>query len=171
MEPAVTMPNVIELATRKITAQEWLQYYQNIWTRNAVARTVDVKVDEALKAINPEEPVESGMGDGQVIAVKERLEHRKILVQDALDISEAIGKLIAHTPEEFEKAEWSKEALAVAPDMLPVPSNVMGETPAEVDAEHEPAEKPVQDEPATEGQPEETAPTPAEEPAAENNQA
>lgn len=165
------MPNVVDLTKRKITAQEWLQYYQNIWTRNAVARTVDVKVDEALKAINPDELVESGMNDGGVIPVKERLEHRKILVQDALDISEAIGKLIAHTPEEFEKSEWSKEALAVAKDMMPVESNVMDETPVEVDAEHEPAEKPVQDVPATDGQPEETAATPADEPAAENNQA
>lgn len=156
MEPSQTIPNVAELSARDFTAKQWLRYYKNIWTRNAVARTVDVVADEALKAINPEEPVESGIGDGRVIPVKERLEHRKILVQDALDVREAIDKLLALSEEEFEKARWSKEALAVAKDMMPVESNIMenaeevGGGAQDVAVEAEPATETPASEPAQE---------------------
>lgn len=149
METSTTLPTAAELAKRDYTPQEWLQYYKNIWTRNAVARTIDVKVDEAIKATNPEELVDSDTERGQAVTVKERLEHRKILVQDALDLCEAIEKLMQIAPEEFVKSTWSKEALAVAADMMP-------ETPAEVTGEDQPV-------PTPEEAPKEPAPeTPAE---------
>lgn len=152
-ETSTTLPASAELAQRDFTPQQWLQYYKNIWTRNAVARTIDVKVDEAIKAVNPEEPVDSDTERGQVITVKERLEHRKILVQDALDLCEAIEKLMQIAPEEFVKSTWSKEALAVATDMIP-------ETPAEGINEEQPVPTPEEapKEPEAEPAPE----TPAE---------
>lgn len=154
-ESSTTLPTSAELAQRDFTPQQWLQYYKNVWTRNAVARTIDVKVDEAIKAINPEEPVDSDTQRGEVITVKERLEHRKILVQDALDLCDAIEKLMQIAPEEFVKLTWSKEALAVATDMIP-------ETPTEVINEEQPV-------PIPEEAPQETVVDPAPETPAEES--
>lgn len=103
-------------AKNKYTYAEWLNYYKNVWNRNLVARTIDVQTDLLLKSQDPEMVVQH---EGGSLPVKERLEHRKILVQDALDLIAGIDLLIAQTPEEYVKNNLTKEALAVAPDMLP----------------------------------------------------
>ena len=58
-------------------------------------------------------------GTGKIIPVKERLEIRKLDVQDALNIVAAIDELMAIEDGKFEETVWSKEALKVDQDMLP----------------------------------------------------
>lgn len=114
------MPSVKELVTMQYTNKHWLQYYLNIWTRNSMAVAIDVETDKALKLQNPEEEVEHVEDSVRmVITVKERLEKRKILLQDYLDRIAGIKYLLSIADEEFEAKVLSKEALAVAEDMLP----------------------------------------------------
>ena len=111
------MPSFDTLTKQQYTAQEWMQYYKNIWVRNLVARTIDVKNDQKLKAKNPDELV---MGeDGNPLPVKVRLENRKIVVQDALDLIATIDELLAISGDTFAATVWSEEALKVDEDMLP----------------------------------------------------
>jgi len=126
------MPDVKDMATSDYSPRNWLQYYKNIWTRNAVARTIDVQTDAILKAVDPEQVVLTD--EGQPVPVKQRLEQRKIILQDALNLLEGIESIVAVEEKEFVTKFWSKEALAVAEDMLP-----KKETPAE--AVKEPAEE------------------------------
>lgn len=112
------------LFTNKTTETDWLNYYKNTWIKNSIAITIDVQNDTTLKAIDPEQKVmkydaETGQPTGEYIPVKERLELRKISLQDALDILRAIQELEKTASAEFEAKHWSKEALAVAPDMIP----------------------------------------------------
>ena len=123
MDPIQTMPNMEFMVKANLTPRECLQYYKNVWTRNVVARTIDVACDQALKTKDPEELVAND--DGRQIPVKERLEHRKIIVQDALDLIAAIDVLLAIPEAEFTAKVWSKEALKVDADMLP-PEPVVG---------------------------------------------
>ncbi len=116
-DPIPTMPVVDGLCKTTYTAKEWLNYYWNVWNRNLVARTIDVQTDTALKAINPEELVQAD--DGRQITVKERLELRKILVQDALNLLAGIKILMDIPDADFENKVWSAEALKVAEDMIP----------------------------------------------------
>lgn len=108
------MPHVAVLVKESFTTKQWLNYYKNIWSRNHAARVIDMYTDIRLKAEDPNQMVTSE--DGREIMVKERLEHRKILVQDAIDLLKTVDDLLAR--ENIESA-WDKEALAVAPDMLP----------------------------------------------------
>lgn len=79
-----------------------------------------MQTDINLKAINPEELVQhEELGRIFEMPVKERLEKRKIIVQDALDLIKAIDQLLSLGAEDFETKALSKEALAVAEDMLP----------------------------------------------------
>ena len=110
-------PSLKDLCEGKYTYKQWLTYYKNIWTRNLMARSIDVQTDMALKAKNPEESVQDDQG--RQVPVKVRLEIRKMYVQDALDLIAGIDKLIEVKDEEFEAKVLSKEALAVAEDMLP----------------------------------------------------
>lgn len=150
------MPSVDALCKNVYTAGDWLNYYWNLWTRNLAARTIDVETDIELKAEDPEQLVD--MDTGVQAPVKVRLEHRKILVQDALKLLRAIEKLQA-LGDELPKV-WSDEALAVAQDMLEP------ETPAQpAPAAEQPATEPAAETPAT---PAEAAP--AAEPAAPINE-
>ncbi len=110
-----TVPSIEQLIGRKVTSKEWLNYYRNVWLRNAVARAVDVKCDSILAAKNPEDmvmeyEVETGAPTGEKIPVKVRLETRKLLVQDALDVVESVDALL----KEEETSYFGKEALAPA---------------------------------------------------------
>jgi len=117
MDPTQTMPDNGSLCKNTYTKKEWLNYYKNVWTRNLVARCIDVETDKALKAINPEEAVLDETN--REITVKQRLEIRKILVQDAIDLIAGIDKLLAIEDEKFDEMVLSKEALKVAEDMIP----------------------------------------------------
>jgi len=109
-----------DLVSKEYSAQDFIRYYINIWRRNLVARTIDVQTDLTLKAINPEETVEHDFGRGRIaeMPVKQRLELRKLLVQEAIDLLDGASVLLAMTPEEYNAKCLSKEALAVAEDMM-----------------------------------------------------
>lgn len=115
-QPALS-PSAIELAKNNITRKEWLQYYKNVWTRNLMARAIDVASDDALKLEDPNTEV---LGEpGELIPVKERLERRKLHVQDALAILKGVEILMGLSEEEIEAKFLSEEALKVASDMMP----------------------------------------------------
>lgn len=123
------MPSMDALAKTKYTPADWLLYYRNIWSRNLVARTIDVYSDKVTKEKNPNETVASD--DGAHMPVKQRLEMRKIAVQDALDLIKSIDDLIAQG-DKFEDMNWSDAALAIAPDMLKKPEPEVG-SPCTID--------------------------------------
>lgn len=116
------------LATKEFTQKQFLNYYINIWNRNVAARLIDVQTDLTKKEANPDELVEL---DGKVMKIGERVELRKILVQDAMDIYNAAKKL--YSLPDLDLAHLSSvEGLRVAEDMLPVaPETPMVEVPAE----------------------------------------
>lgn len=118
MDPITNMLVLDGLTKKSYSPKEWLQYYRNVWGRNLIARTVDVKCDQVLKATDPDAMVEE-TGTGNIIPVKERLEIRKMDVQDALNIVEGIDALIAIDDAKFAETLWSKEALKVDADVMP----------------------------------------------------
>ena len=119
------MPNMLTLdvlTQKNYSAKQWLQYYRNVWLRNTIARTIDVNTDQKLKKDDPKAMVIDAE-TGRPIPVAERLENRKIAVQDGLDIIEGIDRLLEACQDsseagEFEKKHWSKEALKVDDDMI-----------------------------------------------------
>jgi len=111
------MPDISSLAANTYTKRQWLNYYKNVWTRNLMARCIDVQTDTTLKAKNPEEMVQTD--DQRAVPVKERLEVRKMLVQDALDLIAGIDALLAIEDDKFDEQVLSADALKVAPDMIP----------------------------------------------------
>lgn len=111
------------LMTNQYTFKQWMQFYKNTWQRNLTARCIDLQSDIALKAKDPETPVVTE--DGQTVPVKIRLEYRKIVVQDALDLIASIDAMIAMTDEQF-AAFISPEGLAIAPDVI-APSAKVGD--------------------------------------------
>lgn len=107
------------LSQTLLTGAEWINYYQNIWCKNTIARTIDVQTDMNALAKNPNEMVQADGGAGdprgmQFIPLATRLEHRKIAVQDALAILEAIKNVGEHA--DIEAFYWNDEFLAVAPE-------------------------------------------------------
>lgn len=132
------MPQMDALCKTQYSDQEWLNYYLNVWKRNLVARLIDVETDRARKAKNPEEKVPSD--DGREIPVKERLEYRKMLVQDAVDLVSGIESLLKIPAAEFEANCYSTKALEVAEDMVPPAENNGG---AEEKAPNSPVEKKI----------------------------
>jgi len=110
------LPDVKDMVTNGYTKSHWLQYYKNLWTRNAVAMAIDVQGDKVRKAEDPEMIVED---NNQSMPVKIRLENRKIKLQDYLDVITAIDALMAIEGNELDAKVFSKEALAVDEDMLP----------------------------------------------------
>ena len=128
------MPPLKDLIETNLSPKQWLIYYRNIWSRNLLARTIDLQSDITRKAINPEEEVTMDDGSQRPTTVKARLETRKILIEDALEILASIKVLleVAEDPkQDFIKKYYSKEALAVAPDMLPKIAEVKtGNAPA-----------------------------------------
>lgn len=145
MDPIQSMPNMVELTQKNFTPKEWLTYYKNIWTRNNVARTIDVMTDMVLKAEDPNQIVNSD--DGRSIMVKERLEHRKMLVSDGMKLIAAIDKLLES--EDITKEMWNETFLAVAPDMLPEEAKAEVDPAADKPAEEktEPAEAKTEEKP------------------------
>jgi len=116
------MPPLKELIETNLEPKQWLIYYRNVWKRNLIARTIDMQSDTTRKEANPEDQVIMDDGSHRPTTVKERLESRKILIQDALEILSSIEKLLEVCEKqkgEFEKTYWSDEALKVAEDMLP----------------------------------------------------
>lgn len=136
------MDNLSMLIGKALTPREWLTYYRNTWQRNVIARLVDVRCDTLLAEKNPEERVmeydlETGQPTGAVIPVSQRLETRKVVVQDAVDVVIAIDTLLALNDEELAKT-WSPEALVPKvkveetpkDESAPVPETTVEETPA-----------------------------------------
>jgi len=135
------LPNINGMTGKVYTKREWLTFYKNAWTRNAMARAIDVLTDRTLKAENPDQIVESG---DDFVPVKVRLETRKINLQDALNILGGIETLLAIKDSEFDTQILSKEALAVDEDMIPKEApapEVTPETPVEPQKEEAPAEE------------------------------
>lgn len=130
MDPIQTMPLMHTMTEVIYTPKQWITYYKNTWVRNCVARTIDVKVDEVKKAKNPDELVEF---NGQEIPVKVRLEHRKMLLQDALELVTAADLLNETPAEEWDEKVWSEKALAVAEDMKPQEAAVGAEQEVKLD--------------------------------------
>lgn len=122
MEQPTFMPAFDAMTKIDFTPKEWARYYRNTWARNSVAKTIDVENDKQMKAVNPDEIVQNS--DGRMMPVKERLENRKIELQDALDIMRHAEALLALSDEEL-AAKWTPEALKVDEDMMP-PKEVAG---------------------------------------------
>ena len=131
--------NVAFLIAENLTVRQWLQYYKNVWMRNLSARVIDVETDTTLKSVNPEEQVQAE--DGRAVTVKERLEMRKIVVQDAVDLIAGIDSLLALTDEDLAK-KYGTDALKVAEDMLPKVEEKAPATDAPATPEVEPEKAP-----------------------------
>lgn len=102
-----------------ITTKEWLQYYINTWTRNVIARTIDVETDKALVAQDPDMLVlAQNAQDGQQMKVIQRLEVRKASLSDAVAIMNEATYLIGLSDAEL-AAKWTPEALALDPALTP----------------------------------------------------
>jgi hypothetical protein len=115
-DPIQTMPTQAEMCTKILTNREWLTYYRNVWERNLMARCIDVQTDTTLKAKEPDMMVQGD--DNRPLAVKQRLELRKIAVQDAVDLLAGIDAMLAKTDEEI-VLSYGVDALKVAEDMKP----------------------------------------------------
>lgn len=122
MDNPQTSPSSMELANLTLTPRQWLNYYRNIWVRNSIARTIDVQTDMALKAKDKTMMVPDETGQNVLIGA--RLESRKIILQDALELIESIDTLLGVSDENFIKERWSKEALAVEADMMPAKEEI-----------------------------------------------
>lgn len=145
--------SVDAMCTKVYTTREWVTYYKNIWVRNLAARIIDVKTDEILKAKNPdmatEDIVQTPQGPRAKL-VKERLEERKLSVQDAVDILAGIEAVLALSDDEIAAAS-SEEALKVAEDMLPKAAEEVKtetETPVAAASEAAPAAEEKKDDAA-----------------------
>lgn len=103
------------LATKDYSPKQFLQYYINLWKRNVIARAIDVLCDEKTKALEGKDHVVEL--DGRPMTIGERVEARKILIQEAQDIVDAASELLALSDEDLAK-RWTTD-LAVAEDMLP----------------------------------------------------
>ncbi len=122
MDNEQTTPSVDDLTAKSYSTKEWLTYYLNVWSRNLVARAIDVEHDKRAKLINPEEIVLESSPDGRLekITVKERLENRKIMVSDALNLVKSIEGMLSYldTENSDENIFWGKTALKVDGDMI-----------------------------------------------------
>ena len=49
MDPITNMLVLDGLTKKSYSPKEWLQYYKNVWGRNVIARTVDVKTDRCSR--------------------------------------------------------------------------------------------------------------------------
>lgn len=110
-----------ELTAGSFTPANWLTYYKNIWVKNLVARTIDLNQDRMLQEKKPDAKVlldrNPGMTPPDVVSVAERIEYRKMLCQDALNILESVTVLEEVPAAEFAQKMWSEEALkAVKPE-------------------------------------------------------
>ena len=115
------MPTFDQMLTSQYTPKQWLQYYKNIWTRNLMARCIDMQSDITEKASNPDRMVLPDDGSGITLPIKERLELRKISVSEATQLLSALEILITKTDEEV-VAFFSADNLKVAEDMKKAPT-------------------------------------------------
>jgi len=140
------MPPVKDLVESELTVKHWLVYYKNVWTRNLIARTVDLQGDIEMAAKNPTEVV---LSDDQTKTqtVTERIENRKMLVQDALNVVQTIGVLLDKANDQavdFLDMFWSEKALAPATAEVKETGNPADVTPP---ADLPPASEKPKDEP------------------------
>lgn len=106
------------MTQKAYTPKEFITYSRNAWTRNLIARLVEVEVDIAMAKKNPEEMVIFQMPMTRELfemPVKQRLEKNKLLVQEALDYMAAGATLAALDDAGFAQ-KISPEALAPAPE-------------------------------------------------------
>jgi hypothetical protein len=97
-----------------LTPKEYLTWYKNEWTGRLVARTIDLNTDLLTVAVAPGKMVlhDNGAGMLQEIPVEDRLEARKQIVRDAIELLKSIDDLLALTPEDYHAKVLSDEALA-----------------------------------------------------------
>lgn len=112
------LPSVQDMATTDIPSGNWLLFFHNTWRRQVIARTVDVYIDTKLKENDPDQMVGHSLnGEAVQTKVKYRLEHRKMKLQEALEVVEAVEALKLLTPEQIHDQFWGEEAMKVAPDV------------------------------------------------------
>jgi len=133
MDPVQSMPTMESLTQKEYSVREWLHYYKNIWTRNITAREIDIQVDIVAVEVNPEKPVICE--DGEVRAVKDRLELRKKAIEDGINILKAVDSLLLKQDGEIEN-KWN--------DIFITANTVLKAAPVE----EEKASEPAVDEPA-----------------------
>lgn len=104
------------LSSKNFDYKHFLQYYINLWKRNVMARAIDVLCDEKTKVIEGRDYVVEL--DGRPMTIGERVEARKILVQEAKDIVTAAEELMALGDEELIAKISAEGGLRVADDML-----------------------------------------------------
>lgn len=135
------------LTSSKLSAVEWLHYYFNQWSRNAIARTIDVQSDMTLMEKNPNEQVQVDSQNPmelKFVPIAERLEMRKIALQDALNILESIESVMSHgigtdgnvVENGIENYYWSPEFLKVSDVMAKAtqePEPAVDTTPVETE--------------------------------------
>lgn len=139
-----TLPSVKEMVQNGYTTKHWLQYFINVWNRQAAACAIDIKCDQIRKAINPEMEVEDQQ---QIIPVKQRLENRKLKLQDYLDIIAGAKELMAIPDDQIEEALFSEKALAVDADMIELPVKTDEDVEKEVVLEPEAVPEAVEETP------------------------
>lgn len=84
------------LTSAQLTQRDMLTYYSNVWTRYASAATVDLVVDEALTAVNPDMLVLMPDGaPGDMMKVSLRVLKRRESVAEALRYVDAIDGLLS----------------------------------------------------------------------------
>lgn len=114
------------LKDKSLTPVEWLTYYKNLWSKNCIARVIDVKSDKMIKDKDPmtlvtEYDTEFGQPTGREVPVRERLETRKMMLRDAIKIHDSIAVLLDDCKNEqidFNDKYMSEKALAVDADMF-----------------------------------------------------
>lgn len=158
------MESIESLTRENFTATEWARYYKNVWMRNALARTIDVQSDINIMAKNPNQMVQVDSPSSRDVSfapVAERLEMRKIALQDALDILESIEVVLGNA--DISGHYWNAEFLKVSPEAShavmeaePAAVTEVKEALAEVvEAVQDAAQVPAQDQPvAVEATPE-----------------
>lgn len=111
------MESIEALTTKNYTATDWALYYKNVWMRNAIARTIDVQSDMSIFANNPNQMVQVDSPNGRDMSfcpVTERIEIRKIALQDAIDIIKSIDVVLGTS--DITGHYWSPEFLKVSPE-------------------------------------------------------
>lgn len=165
------MESIEALTTKNYTAADWALYYKNVWMRNAIARTIDVQSDMNIFAKNPNQMVQVDSPNGRDMSfcpVTERIEIRKIALQDAIDILQSIDVVLGTSditghywnPEFLKVSEEASHAVMEAapePATVTEAQQVLAEV-VEAANEAEVSAIPVQDTPVTA---EEAAATPA----------
>lgn len=93
------MPSFSDMCNISFTPRQWLQYYRNIWVRNAMGSMTDVMHDNIAIAANPDavtgDMIPDGKGAARPMTFKERAESRKENVVRSNGIIAAVDALMA----------------------------------------------------------------------------